>query len=158
MDKFVHFRSKGRELSLQVLYQWDLIGDNFRSQVEGFIQRSGLTPRICTYAQEIVQQIIKDIKVIDAVIKQHATDWPLERMSVIDRNILRIGVVELEKPDIPPSVVINEAVELAKQFGGADSYRFINGILDKIFKTSDQTSSDAECENMTENGDPNGAG
>ena len=72
---------------------------------------------------------------IDALIKKHVKNWEIKRMAVVDRNILRLGCFELLfSEDIPPKVAINEAIELAKRFGDIDSPRFVNGILDKIYK------------------------
>ena len=85
----------------------------------------------------LVEEIFKKSKVIDEIIKKAAPDWPLEKISVVDRNILRIGLTELlfgDREQVPPKVAINEAIELAKTFGGENSSKFVNGVLGAVYK------------------------
>ena len=94
-----------------------------------------IDPDIMAYAKAIVDGVQKNFKIIDEKISQYATNWQLKRMAVIDRNVMRIGLFELQyTTDIPPKVAINEAVELAKKYGDLESSKFVNGILDKIHK------------------------
>ena len=88
------------------------------------------------FANDLFAGTLKHLKEIDAVIAGHADNWNLNRMAVIDRNILRLGTYELlhQQEEVPSKVCINEAIELAKRFGDADSSKFINGILDAIHK------------------------
>jgi N utilization substance protein B len=87
------------------------------------------------FAEEIVEGVNRNLASIDEKLSGYATNWQLNRMAVIDRNILRMGVYELKfSSGIPPKVAINEAVELAKKFGDLESGKFVNGILDKIHK------------------------
>ena len=87
------------------------------------------------YVWQVVSGVRSKREEIDGIIERYSKDWPVERMAVVDRNILRLAVYEMfHVPDVPPKVAINEAVELAKKYGDRDSYRFVNGILDRIFK------------------------
>jgi len=87
------------------------------------------------FAEELAKGVGKDIEEIDKRISEHATNWTLKRMAVVDRNILRLATYELLfRSDIPPKVSINEAVDIAKKYGDANSGKFVNGILDRIGK------------------------
>jgi len=84
-----------------------------------------------------VDQVLKKEKVVDEIIEKAAPDWPIDKISVVDRNILRIGLTELlfgDRSEVPPKVAINEAIELAKTFGGENSGKFINGVLGAVYK------------------------
>ncbi len=120
-------RSESRAEALKVLYMSEIKGDQ-KMSVEGIMDEE-LSP----FAREIIEGVRSNLKEIDEKIEFSSANWKLSRMSVIDRNILRIACYEiLFRPEIPGNVTINEAVELAKKFGGDDSYAFINGILDHI--------------------------
>jgi len=89
------------------------------------------------FVNNLVDSILKKKTVIDEIITKAAPDWPIEKISVIDRNILRIGLTELlfgDRKDVPPKVAINEAIELAKTFGGENSSKFVNGVLGAVYK------------------------
>ncbi len=89
------------------------------------------------FVLSLVEQVLKKSSVIDEIIKKAAPDWPLEKISVVDRNILRIGLTELlfgDRKEVPPKVAINEAIELAKTFGGENSGKFVNGVLGAVYK------------------------
>ncbi len=128
-------RSRGREFALQMLYQIDIRHAECLQIIQEFWQHYQPPAEVKTFAQELVQGTTSHLDEIDPVIKRHADNWELHRMAVIDRNILRLGTYELlYTGDVPPKVCINEAIELAKRFGDADSGKFINGILDAIHK------------------------
>jgi len=126
-------RRKSRELALQALYQaemnegqaleyFPLLCENFQSAKQAI-----------PYARTLVEGISLNITRIDELIKQYARNWRVDRMSIIDRNLLRIGVFELIfAENVPASVAINEAIEVAKRFSTDDSASFINGILDAV--------------------------
>ncbi len=126
-------RRKSRELALQVLYQWDmtrqeatktlaLLQDHFSSSEE----KDG-------FAERIVLGVVEHCEEIDRIVETYSENWRLDRMTIIDRNILRIATFELLYcADVPPKVTLNEAIDLGKRFGSADSGSFINGILDRI--------------------------
>lgn len=87
------------------------------------------------FSRNIVQGVIKNRKDIDALIVKYAPEWPIEQITTVDRNILRLGIYELKFNDeIPPKVAINESIELAKTFGGESSGKFVNGVLGAIYK------------------------
>jgi len=130
-------RTRARELALQVLYQIDITGDKYDASLNNFWQAHEQEdlgdPEIKKFTEELVCGVRSNLAVIDAKISQYAANWKLERMAVVDRNILRLSCFELVfRADIPPKVSINEAVELAKRFSDLQASKFVNGILDKI--------------------------
>ena len=129
-------RRKARELALQVLYQIDLTGLEAAPALELFCEHFEVSKKSIPYTRLLVQGVIDNRQELDSLIGSHAENWRPERMSVIDRNILRLALYELRyQNDVPPKVVINEAIEVAKRFGNEESGPFINGILDAIRKT-----------------------
>jgi N utilization substance protein B len=129
-------RRKARELALQFLYQLDLRGESDpASSAEEFWSRHPVDIEVRDFADVLVRGTMLHRGKIDELITQYAEHWDLERMAVVDRNILRAGIFELLwTTDVPPKVAINEAIEVAKKFGTQESSRFINGILDRIHK------------------------
>ena len=128
-------RTKSREYALQMLYQADIRRLPPQQVIEEFWQREAPPEDIKGFATQLFSSTAAHLDEIDALISSHADNWDMKRMAVIDRNILRLGVCELlHMNDAPPKVCINEAIELAKRFGDADSGKFINGILDAIHK------------------------
>jgi transcription antitermination factor NusB len=129
-------RTQARELALQVLYQLDITGDNCQAALDNFWkapEQESIAQEIRHFTFELVEGVIRQLGVIDPKISQYATNWQLERMAVVDRNILRLSCFELLfRPDIPPKVSINEAVDLAKKYSGPEAGKFVNAILDKI--------------------------
>ena len=129
-------RTKARECALQMLYQVDIRRAEPQQVVEEFWQAEvQVADDIRSYATQLVEGTLRQLADIDRLITAHADNWDLKRMAVIDRNILRLGAFELlYLEDVPSKVCINEAIELAKRFGDAESGKFINGILDAIHK------------------------
>lgn len=129
-------RSRARECALQVLYQMDITRDKPHDCLLNFWGAQDdqeVDESLKAFANELVCGVAQHLKDIDAKISQYATNWQLERMAVIDRNILRISCFELIwRQDIPPKVSINEAVELAKKYSGIEAGKFVNAILDKV--------------------------
>jgi transcription antitermination protein NusB len=127
-------RRKARETALQFLYQLDVrSSDDPTSQAAEFWSRHPADPDARAFAEELVGGTKQNQGKIDGLIAQSAEHWDLERMSAVDRNILRAAVYELLwHPEVPPKVAINEAIEIAKKFGTQESSRFINGVLDRI--------------------------
>ena len=129
-------RSKSRECALQMLYQIDIRHADCQQILQEFWRDHQSTLDVKVFANRLVQGTMEHLTDIDPLIARHADNWNLKRMAVIDRNILRLGVHELMYlDDVPPKVCINEAIELAKRFGDAESGKFVNGILDAIHKT-----------------------
>lgn len=123
---------------MQTLYEWDF-GKHPDADLPGLLARNlkEFAPDFddSGFATAILDGVVKHKPEIDEVIVKYAPQWPLEQITVVDRNILRMGVFELKyAPDIPPKVAINEAIELAKSFGGDASGRFVNGVLGAIFR------------------------
>ena len=126
-------RSRAREVALQVLYADDLNSERDSKASDEFIQwRLRRNEDLVQLAQSLVNGVRRNREELDALIAERAANWTVERMAVIDRNILRIGAFEILYSDTPGRVSINEAIELAKRFGAAQSPQFVNGILDRI--------------------------
>ena len=129
-------RTRSREFALQILYQIDVSRDNYDAALANFWQahsEENIGEEIKGFTAELVSGVAANLSAIDAKISQYAANWKLERMAVVDRNILRMSCFELMfRSDIPPKVSINEAVELAKKYSGAEAGKFVNAILDKI--------------------------
>lgn len=137
-------RHLSRSIVLQSLYEWDFYGK--KKDIVAIIERNlaefgpGLDEEHTDFFWRLVHGIAKRIGDIDNIIVKAAPEWPLDKIAIIDRNILRIGLYELlyAKPDeVPPKVAINEAIELAKNYGGPNSARFINGVLGTIYRELD---------------------
>jgi N utilization substance protein B len=129
-------RRKAREVALQFLYQLDLHGDDDPSpHAADFWARHPVDEETRVFAEALVRGTKQHQAKADDLIRQYAEHWALERMAVVDRNILRLAVYEmLWGGGVPTKVVINEAIEIAKKFGTGDSSRFINGILDRVHR------------------------
>jgi N utilization substance protein B len=127
-------RRKAREIALQFLYQLDLSGDaDPEPSAAEFWARHAIDAEAHRFADGLVRGTKANQAKIDQVIAQFTEHWDLERMAVVDRNILRVAVFELLwESEVPAKVAINEAIEIAKKFGTAESSRFINGVLDRI--------------------------
>ena len=130
-------RTKAREYALQILYAVDITKDDPGECVRRFWEgNEESSAEVKKFAAGLVLGVSDNKKEIDEMITKYATNWHLDRMAVIDRNVLRFAAYELlYAKDIPPKVSINEAIDIAKKFGGPDSGKFVNGILDKINKT-----------------------
>lgn len=124
-------RRRAREYALQILFQTDFIkGD---PDFAGFWQDREEPEDVRTFVRDIVLGTLNHIEEIDQALTATAADWEISRMAAVDRNILRAATYEIMfRPDIPPAVTINEALEIAKKFSASDSASFINGILDRI--------------------------
>jgi transcription antitermination factor NusB len=129
-------RRKARELALQFLYQLDQSGDSEPGPHEAeFWARHAVDDDARRFASEMVHGTKANQPRIDATITECTEHWDLARMAVVDRNILRLAVYELMwGREVPPKVAINEAIEIAKKFGTQESSRFINGILDRVYR------------------------
>jgi len=127
-------RRSSRELALKFLYQFELNKGDLNEQIKLFLERNSSQEGVENFMKELVVSLIDKMEEVDGVIQKFSDHWVLDRMTVIDRNILRIGTCELLfNFPTPPKVVINEAIEIAKKYGNEDSPEFINGILDKVY-------------------------
>ena len=129
-------RSRAREAALKTLYQMHVTGDSPVEALKIFFRHHRVAVGSQAFVSRLVEGTSSHLAEIDPLIRRHATNWTLERMAIVDRNILRLAAYELlHENETPPKVVINEAVDLAKRFGAADSGKFVNGVLDSIHKT-----------------------
>ncbi|MGC8977047.1 MAG: transcription antitermination factor NusB [Candidatus Ratteibacteria bacterium] len=126
-------RRKARENALKVLYMIDIRNEDKESILNEFWENNEEDEKIKEFTEQIVNGVMENKEKIDRVISSVSLNWELERMTYIDRNILRIGTYEIIfKKDIPPAVSIDEAIEISKKYGNSDSPKFVNGILHKI--------------------------
>lgn len=131
-------RHLSRTLALQTLFTWDfnqvkedelemLIDNNFKNFAPEFDDGG--------FVKDLVIGVVSNREAIDKYIVKYATEWPLNQITVIDRNILRLGIFELNYSQTPPRVIINEAIEVAKSFGGDASGKFVNGVLGALYNS-----------------------
>lgn len=129
-------RRVARQRALQALYQLDMSPGTAAEALESAWaaeEEARREPESVRFASELVEGVLAHREEIDRIIEQHSHNWRLDRMSRIDRNVLRLGVFELKyRPDIPRRVSLNEAVELGKSFGTEESSAFVNGLLDRV--------------------------
>jgi N utilization substance protein B len=130
-------RTRGREIALQVLYQLEQNPTLDPVEVGRFVARRLRDENVRAFAEALIAGVREHQPQIDAMISEVAENWRLDRMAAIDRNILRLGAFEIVyQPDVPTKVAINEALELAKRYSTAQSSRFVNGILDRLWAAS----------------------
>ncbi|MDD2758027.1 MAG: transcription antitermination factor NusB [Patescibacteria group bacterium] len=131
-------RHLARSIAMQTLFEWD-----FREKdtnrlpeiLEHTLKEFGDGLQEKDFAVSLINGVVANLKKIDKIITEYASDWPIDQITVVDRNILRLGIFELAfSKDVPPKVAINEAIELAKSYGGHSSGKFVNGVLGAIYK------------------------
>jgi transcription antitermination protein NusB len=126
-------RKKSREFALQVLYQLNIAKQNVITALTQFQEHFLSHGEVDEFLKRLVQGVLEHCPELDRLIEQYSENWRLDRINLVDRNILRLALFELLYcEDIPPKVTINEAIDLGKKFGSEDSGSFINGILDRI--------------------------
>jgi N utilization substance protein B len=134
-------RQRERNVLLQALYEWDMRGHDNQA-VLGYLEYTAehfndLEKKEYESLEEPLQEIVKKRAILDDIIEKAAPSWPLDKISVTDRNVLRLGLVELlfgDRDEVPPKVAINEAIELAKRYGGPKSGRFVNGVIGAVYR------------------------
>ena len=132
-------RRAGREFALQMLYQWDLRRDKLDTLIATFWEVNTVDDEIRSFADRLVYGTVEHLELLDPLINRHAKNWRLERMETLDRNLLRMAAQELlHEPDTPATVVIDEAIEIARRFSTRGSPQFINGLLDSIYKENEE--------------------
>ena len=129
---------------MQSLYEWDFSGKkgDLEKIVEKNIREFGPGLEDTSLVWNIVTGVVEHLFDIDKIIEKAAPEWPIDQITIVDRNILRMGLYELlyaNKEEVPPKVAINEAIELAKSFGGESSGKFINGVLGTVYKEIEQS-------------------
>ncbi len=133
-------RHLSRSIVLQTLFEWDFNGAgdiDIKEAVKRNLKEFAPGLEDDNFVFLLIEEILKKRKSIDEIIEKAAPDWPIDKISIVDRNILRIGLTELlfgDRTQVPPKVAINEAIELAKTFGGENSSKFINGVLGAVYK------------------------
>lgn len=134
-------RHLSRSIVMQSLFEWDFWGKDKNEHLKGIVERniSEFAPGITDvdFIWSLINGITEKSMEIDGWIVKYAPEWPLDQITIVDRNVLRIGIFELlfgNRDEVPPKVAINEAIELAKNFGGESSGKFINGVLGAIYK------------------------
>ncbi|HZJ41955.1 MAG TPA: transcription antitermination factor NusB [Patescibacteria group bacterium] len=134
-------RHLARTIALQTIFTWDfngqkeagldsIIADNFANFAPKFDDHG--------FVKDLVAGVASSVKKIDKYIVKYATEWPLDQITTVDRNILRLGIYELLFTDVPPRVAINESIEIAKSFGGDSSGKFVNGVLGALYADEDE--------------------
>jgi len=131
----VSLRTKSREFAMQMLFQWDMSKQEPAKLEAKFWRAAKAADNTRAFANKLFEGAAKDADELDALIVQHAQNWRLERMAIIDRAVLRLAIYELRIAETPSKVVLNEAVDLAKKFSSEDAGAFVNGILDAVSKT-----------------------
>lgn len=132
-------RHLSRSIAMQSLYEWDFGGkktEALKEIVKRNLEEFGPGLEDKNFVWQIINGVVSHLKDIDNIIAKAAPEWPIEQITIIDRNVLRIGLFELlysDKEEVPPKVAINEAIELAKSFGGESSGKFINGVLGTVY-------------------------
>ncbi|PIR58480.1 MAG: transcription antitermination factor NusB [Parcubacteria group bacterium CG10_big_fil_rev_8_21_14_0_10_35_15] len=133
-------RHLSRSIAMQSLFEWDFYGKEPKSIdkiIEQNLQEFGSGLENQEFVWQLAKNVTDHLTVIDKIIVESAPEWPLDQITMVDRNVLRIGLSELlysKKEEVPPKVAINEAIELAKSFGGESSGRFVNGVLGTVYK------------------------
>lgn len=126
-------RSSGREAALQMLFALDSSGDSAERVISSFWRETPGDPEGRDYAETVARGVANELESVDEAIRKASTNWRLERMARVDRNVLRLGTWELQRnTEVPRAVILDEAVELAKRFGSEESGAFVNGVLDRI--------------------------
>jgi len=135
-------RHLSRSIVMQSLYEWDF--SNKKKSLDDILERNikefGPGLEDLNFIKQLAKGVAQEEEKIDKILEKAAPDWPLEQINIVDRNVLRIGLYELiysDKEEVPPKVAINEAIELAKMFGGEASGRFVNGVLGTVYKEID---------------------
>ncbi len=132
-------RHLSRSIAMQSLYEWDFYdkkSEDLKAMVDRNIEEFGPGLEEKDFTWKLVEGVIAHLEKLDKIIEKAAPEWPIGQITIVDRNILRIGLFELlfeDKEEVPPKVAINEAIELAKSFGGESSGRFVNGVLGTVY-------------------------
>jgi len=153
-------RHLSRSIVLQTLFEWDFNGAgniNVKEAVERNLKEFAPGLEDDAFVFSLIDQIFKKRPAIDEIIEKAAPEWPLDKISIVDRNILRIGLTELlfgDRTQVPPKVAINEAIELAKTFGGENSSKFINGVLGAVYKEIGEPGKDETSKKKRKDDEP----
>ena len=126
-------RRKAREIALQTLYAQEVSGADWKTAFGDNVERRKPSEEVVEYAERLVTNVMEEKANLDSLIRDRLENWTLERVSIIDRTILRIALSELlHCPEVPANVIMDEAIEIARKFSSADAGRFVNGVLDRL--------------------------
>lgn len=129
----LRLETRGRARALQILYAWEIQGAPAVRDIATAVTRlTGPEPRVLDFAEKLAARVVANVDALDQQSAVAAENWRMSRIAVVERNILRIAIQEMTDADVPPKVVIDEAVRLAHWFGGAKAGPFVNGVLDRI--------------------------
>lgn len=146
-------RHLSRSIAMQSLYEWDFHGkkpETLDSITEKNIKEFGPGLEDTSFVWQLIRGVVEHLPQIDKIIEKAAPEWPIDQITIVDRNVLRLGLYELlygNKEEVPPKVAINEAIELAKSFGGESSGRFVNGVMGTVYR---EISLEAQAEQSEE--------
>ncbi len=148
-------RHLARSIALQTLFEWDFKGKPEKDKLLAIAKRNiemfgGKEMKYPDLTLRIVEGVFDKLEYLDEIISKAAPEWPIDKIAIVDRNVLRIGIFELlysNPEEVPPKVAINEAIELAKGFGGINSGKFVNGVLGTVYRTFLETQDKAKKEN-----------
>lgn len=133
-------RHLSRSIAMQSLYEWDFYGqkeETLKKITERNIKNFGPGLKDPSFVFKLINGVKKHLSRLNKIIEEAAPEWPLDQITIVDRNVLRLGLYELlyaKKEEVPSKVAINEAIELAKNFGGESSGKFINGVLGTVYR------------------------
>ena len=130
-------RHLSRTIAMQSLFEWDFNNraDDLKQIIETHLKEFSEAKQESGFVFELAEGVAGHLEEIDKIVQKHAPEWPMDQIPVVDRNVLRLGVYELMfLKQVPPKVIINEAVELGKTFGGESSGKFVNGVLGTLYK------------------------
>jgi transcription antitermination protein NusB len=129
-------RRKARELALQMLFQWEIGEHSPEHVVRTFLKGRRISSDVEEFSRSLFEGAAAEAGSIDSLLAGHSTNWRVERMAAVDRNILRLAIYELlHRPETSPAIVIDEALEIARRYSGPGSVEFINGVLDAVRKS-----------------------
>ncbi len=148
-------RHLSRSIAMQSLFEWDFNKAD-KSAIDSIVRKNleEFAPGLedSTFVEQLVSGVLKNQKAIDSIIEKAAPEWPIEQIAIIDRNVLRIGLFELlfsDRSEVPPKVAINEAIELAKTFGGETSGKFVNGVLGTVYREIGEPDKEGDTKKKT---------
>lgn len=147
MNERMKMRREAREYALQFLFEIEYEHSDIQETLKEFwtLQDELVSPECLEFSEQLIWGVLEHMEALDATLKKVADNWDVKRMSKVDRNVLRIAIFEMKfRTDIPPVVSINEAVDIARDFSGGVSGKFVNGVLDRISKDLDRPLRTAE--------------
>ncbi len=126
-------RRKAREIALQTLYAFEVSGESWEKALQDNLRRRNASDEAASYARRLVESVVEEMDELDRMLEKKIENWELRRVSIVDKNILRLALAELLFcPEVPEAVVIDEAIELARTFSSRDAGKFVNGVLDNL--------------------------